>query len=512
MTPSVHMDTHEADSVLEILAADGSAEWRLEPDVQVEYPIVIRNQTLENHEVEISILDAVDWAVVRPERLSLRSGKEVTTRVVLAKGRDAHAPAGHHKLTLELADFEGTKLGQLAASVMILPYYQLQMMLRVRGPLLRRGAAEGFVLHCTVVNQGNVECTVRPEGEPDASIVLSAPSVRVPFGGDVSFDIEAWWATNPLQSYPTAIRAHAEYPGGQVTAEIPWADVVAQLGPIIPPLAEAEEFPDVLRLSPEPQLDQAEMEEPTPTVAVAGPARVAPAPPTPIVVEIAPPRAMKYTYGRRINPWWPPAERFGGRWRVKPLPIAAFAIVAALFAIARLDMSQVNNPSLPSPRILISTVFRPRAKPAVVGGRIVRSRTSAHAPVPAVHHHANPTARYHHATPKRPVTTPVGTSATEQRAVPYPETVAAQHVKGVVWQGDVTHVSADNIKVIDAAGDVRSFIVSQNFKSVFTADGASALPMSAVHPGTTVRVFYSYIFGLRHPNAIFVLSESRQTR
>jgi hypothetical protein len=96
----------------------------------------------------------------------------------------------------------------------------------------------------------------------------------------------------------------------------------------------------------------------------------------------------------------------------------------------------------------------------------------------------------------------------ERPAAPNSEPVsAAKHVKGVVWQGDVVHVSADNIKIADPSGNVRSFIVSQGFKSVFSADGTAALSMNAVRPGTEVRVFYSYVFGFRHPNAIFVLRE-----
>ncbi|GEM_PF-1847103 len=514
------MKSDEADSVLEIVQADEVAEWRLEPNVAVEYPIVVRNQTSESHEVEISIIDAVDWAVVKPERFSLRSGKEATAKLVLAKGTEARAQAGQHNLTLELHDFEGTSLGQLAANVWVVPFYALDMTVRVRGPLLRRGIAEGFVLHCTVVNRGNAEVTIHPEGESQAAIELSAPTVRVPYGGDVSFDIEAWWASNPMRLYPESVSVKAEFPGGQVSSEIPWSDVEAQLGTLIPPLVETEEFPEVLRLRPdeeqEPAFSRLETTPKSETLEAAPARPETPEPPT-IVVQIAPPRSMKYTYGRRVNPWWPPAERFGGRWRVKPLPIAALVLVAGLVAMGRFGAFHQASASAPDPRVFIATFFDP-SKRDVSAHAAARKAATAKPVRQSASHHAQlirqeKTSRTTH--PSAGKSAPAIVKATPPQTLafaPKPQPNIKQ-AHGAVWEGAVVHVSAGNVKVRRAAdGAVRSFIVSQNFKSVFSSDGTFARPMSDVRAGTQVRIFYSYVLGFRHPNAIFVLSEPSTAR
>lgn len=84
----------------------------------------------------------------------------------------------------------------------------------------------------------------------------------------------------------------------------------------------------------------------------------------------------------------------------------------------------------------------------------------------------------------------------------------SRHVlpKGATWEGPVVHISSTNIKVYSLKEHAaRSFIVSPSFKSVFSADGAVPYPMSYVQPGAIVRVFYSYVLGVRHPNAIFII-------
>lgn len=37
-------------------------------------------------------------------------------------------------------------------------------------------------------------------------------------------------------------------------------------------------------------------------------------------------QTLRYTFGRRINPWWPLVEVFGGRWQVKWRPILLFVL------------------------------------------------------------------------------------------------------------------------------------------------------------------------------------------
>ena len=128
----------------------------------------------------------------------------------------------------------------------IVPYYRLDMSIRVRGPLLRRSLVEGFVLHCKIVNRGNTECAVQPQSDDDSCIILTSPTVRIPVRGEVSFDIEARWQSNPMRSYPAAVKVRTRYPHGEVVAEMPWDDVVASLGSLIPPLQEDEGFPKII--------------------------------------------------------------------------------------------------------------------------------------------------------------------------------------------------------------------------------------------------------------------------
>ncbi len=383
------MESHEQDAVLEILQAGNNSEWHVLPEKPAEYPIVIRNGTSESHDIEISVVDPADWATVTPSRLELRPGREATTQLVFAAGVETNAPAGESRLTLELHDFEGTCLGQLVASVYIVAYYRLDMSIRVRGPLLRRSIAEGFVLNCKVVNRGNAECAVQPRSEDDSCIALTSPTVRIPARGEVSFDIEARWRSNPMQAYPSAVKVRARYPHGEVVAEVPWDDVVASLGSMVPPLQEDEGFPKIMRLELVTQRDTT-LEPMTAKSddlerGLAPEAHLDPAPrsasgsqsetsPTPMRVQITPPGGMKYTYGRRVHPWWPPAERFGGRWRVKALPIVALALICGgLFTAAKFE----------SLRALIQTTKAGHTNSFVVHShRSVRVFASHHVVVP----------------------------------------------------------------------------------------------------------------------------------
>ena len=224
-------------------------------------------------------------------------------------------------------------------------------------------------------------------------------------------------------------------------------------------------------------------------------------------VQIAPLRPMKYTYGMRVNPWWPPAERFGGRWRFKPLPIAAVALAISLVAMARFGAFDSARSIALNPDISIHTLFNERhevsqTRHSAVPTKLDKSQRSKHAlrrPVVA-------SGTSSENVPPQPQRSGGVSRGEALPAVAMEPAQAKKEAKGEVWEGDVVHVSAGNIKVIDSADDVRSFIVSQDFKSVFSADGTAARNMSDVVPGTQVRVFYSYVFGFRHPNAIFILS------
>lgn len=352
---SESMERLDPDTVLEIAPADGNIEWHVRPERPTEYPIVIRNGTSESHDIEINVVEAIDWATITPARLGLRPGREATAQLVLAAGAETSTAAGEYPLTLELHDFEGTRLGQFTTSVYVVPYYRLEMSVRVRGPLLRRGLAEGFVLNCTVINCGNAECAVQPQSVDESAITLTSPTVRIPVGGNLSFDIEARWRSNTMQSYPATIRICTRYPRGEVVAEVPWADVVASLGSMMPPLVEEEGFPEIVDLKAATQEAPTEVEPMTPTTdgppgrkrsewppADANPSAnensESDTSPSPLRVQIKPSREVRYTYGLRVNPWWPPAECFGGRWRLKAMPILTVVLIAGgLLAAAKFE-------------------------------------------------------------------------------------------------------------------------------------------------------------------------------
>ncbi len=392
------MESQERDVVLEILQAGDSSAWQLLPDKPAGYPIVIRNGTSESHDVEINVVDRIDWATVNPARLALRPGREATTQLLLAAGTETSAPAGEYPLTLELHDFEGTCLGQLSASVYIVPYYRLEMSIRVRGPLLRRSLVEGFVLHCKIVNRGNAECAVQPQSDDDSCIILTSPTVRIPVRGEVSFDIEARWQSNPMRSYPAAVRVRTRYPHGEVVAEMPWDDVVASLGSLIPPLQEDEGFPEIITLKSiarhDPTLFEPMMLESESPQRALLPAEPPVNPPprtdlpfhsdsssTPMRVEISPTRRMKYTYGRRLNPWWPPAECFGGRWRVKALPIVAVALICCgLFVATRLEGERTRVQTTAASRTNAFAVHARRPARVFASHRVVARRTHGEPP------------------------------------------------------------------------------------------------------------------------------------
>lgn len=511
----------QSDPVLEILDAGKRAEWHVTPGERIEYPIHIRNGTVDTHDIEISIADALEWASLSPARITLGPGQEATAALVLTVPADTHVSAGMHTVVLMLHDFEGTSFGQLVGSVNVSPRYQIDMTLTVRSPLLRREIAEGFLLRCVLVNRGNVECVVQPQGDQSSGLSFQSPTVRVPVGGNVSFDIEVRWQ-DPMREYPASIVVNAKYPEGEAIASVPWDDVVSNLGSLVPPLLEDEDFPNILAWQatdakvasgPGSTADRTAGE----MVAGVDPPELEPepslTPASPVHLQISGP--VKYTYGRRINPWWPPAERFGGRWRVKALPLGFLALVIGLgifFTSYRGSISEMSAGHLGLIKHTAPRAVAPKRTALARTPHVASRSTASHGIVsPLRRSTPRPTKLVTSSAHRNSVVaqaTPLRAALNETHPIVLPGATARkpQIPKGDVWEGTVIHISAGNVKVYSpGAKSARSFIVSQNFKSVFSPDGVTSYPMNDIRPGMTVRVFYSYVFGVRHPNAIFIL-------
>ncbi len=502
---------NEFDSVLEILDGGSRAEWLVIPGTPADLPISIRNGTQESHDIEVTIADPIDWARVAPARIALGPGDEAKTTLMVTIPADAQVAAGEHNVTLELHDFEGTCFGQLISSVNIQPVYRLELAAQVGEPLIRRNIVEGFTLHCTLVNHGNSECAVELREDSGACVSLRAPPVRVPMGGQISFDVEARWTSAALSAYPVTIGVRAVYPNGEARANVPWDDILKCLGSYIPPLRQEDEFPEILPWRSTPlQVDA------IPSIATPGEvneahtATILDVPShAPIRVQINGPSPYKSAYGRRINPWWPPTERLGRRWRVKMLPlVAAFLLIAT---VGLLNFVRPAETSSLTPFTNLASAFHlPRQSTLLRKPRSIVAITRANTRV--VRHAKSPAPDADGALPRLPSLPQVALTPSISQPHPTHASPPRQVInpKGSAWQGPVVHVSTTNIKVYSTvARAVRSFIVSPGFKSVYSDDGSHTYPMSDVRVGAIVRVFYSYTFGIRHPNSIFIVHQAR---
>jgi hypothetical protein len=514
---------NDTDSVLEILDPGSCAGWLVAPGKHAEYPISIRNGTQDSHDIEVIVADPIDWVRVNPSRVALMPGSEALTTLTVAIPSDAQVAAGEHHITLELHDFEGTCFGQLVSSVNVEPIFRLEMSVAVRDPLVHREVVEGFILHCTLVNHGNSECAVETCGDGGGCIILHAPAVRVPMGGEVSFDIEARWTSNALPAYPATIVVRVVSPLGEARADVAWEDIARCLGPYVPPLQQEEEFPDII---PRPSnrvhtADQArrgaQAQEPSAGVSLerAGapdgtsstntPSEQASQWRAPIRVQINGPSPFRSAYGRRINPWWPPAERLGARWRIKAAPFAV-AFVTVAVAVGVILGFAGHKTTQVTPMISVASLF-----PVSLQRQYDRPPHSIVAiSQPSGARKATQTGSHLSDLPRLPSGPPNGLRvASGAQSGSQAHRGASQHIttpKGSLWQGPVLHVSASNIKVYGTADKVeRSFIVMSGFKNVYTRDGMHPSSMNAVRVGAVVRVFYSYTFGIRHPNAIFII-------
>ena len=320
------------DAALEILDGGTDAGWRVAPGSRAEYPVFIRNGTDDWHDINVGIADPVDWVSIKPARLSLAPRAEARTTITFSVPQGASIAAGDHQLRIELHDFEGTRFGQIVSCVNILPAYDIEMLLSLRGPLMRRGMVDGVVVRCRLINRGNGECSLLFRADPHAYLHFQTPVVHVPAGGDVAFDIEAQWTTEALPSYPSSFTIYGTHQGGEASAAVAWSEIAACLGTALPPLATPEDFPTILprserSMEPAPEAKRATSELP------AGDACAQPAPahhPSAVRVQINSIPSGRVVHGRRLHPWWPPVERFAGRPVVKLRPAAVALAVAGL--------------------------------------------------------------------------------------------------------------------------------------------------------------------------------------
>jgi len=501
---------HDVDPVLEILDAGSGHEWSVTPGQPAQYPICIRNGTSETHDVDVSVAGPIDWAQLAPSRMMLPPGAEALTQLTLTIQPDAAVAAGKHDITLELLDFEGTCFGQLVGQVNVRARQEVHLSAVTRGPLIRRELIEGFIVHCTLVNRGNCECVVQLQGDGGDYLVMSTPTITVPMGAEVTFDIEGHWTPGPIRAYPTLICIRATHAQGEARAEIAWNDVAECLRPFVPALESEEEFPEVVAWAPR-------VDEPTPAPDEKAPVEIsdssspsAEIPPqftsqraAPMRVQIRDAQAH-HDAGRPSTFRWSPVDPRSGKWRAEVwLLLTAFALTCSLAVVTlRSGSGPAPTPFVRLPTT-ISGLFSPRKHPGPLP--IMSVGRNAHMGKPARRNIAQQHAavavlgqsQYHAVMP----------------APALPTLLYHAQPKGAAWEGTVVHISASNIKVYGLKEHAtRSFIVSPGFKSVFSADGTVSYPMSYVQPGAVVRVFYSYVLGFRHPNAIFVINPSPHPR
>ncbi|MBV8081755.1 MAG: hypothetical protein JO293_03585 [Candidatus Eremiobacteraeota bacterium] len=81
-----------------------------------------------------------------------------------------------------------------------------------------------------------------------------------------------------------------------------------------------------------------------------------------------------------------------------------------------------------------------------------------------------------------------------------------QAMTNAYWTGHITHVSTQNLKVANKAGDELSFLLVPKFKNIWSEDGKTTYQMSYLKPGMKVQVTYDQkALGARHADKIVVL-------
>jgi hypothetical protein len=378
-------------SLFEFSEPGGDKRWFATPGKQTTFPLEIRNETSEGHDVAVIVEEPPNWAWSEPQRVSLPPGDSTTVAIVFSPQRETMVAAGVHQAAIRLRDLEGVIFAECVRTFEVEERQELAMTVSLRGPLMSFGMAEGFVLHCTLENKGNVDVTVTPVGDPHPTLSFSNRTASVPFQGQVSFDIEVRWNASRRTNHPDAVVLRARYRDGEAAASIEWSRIAEALEPFMPIYSIPEGEDELLSLSwlPQPGEDVLERklpdlvpeEPPQQEPATASAAVTSPAAPqvasTPLVQpagtppEIAAARRKALTPAKRISPWWPVIQYISGRWRVKPLPILMMIIAVEGFVIG---MTQAQRDYYASPELrsrvpVIARAFRAssHAASALVG-------------------------------------------------------------------------------------------------------------------------------------------------
>src|SRR5579864_7584418 len=244
-------------ALFEFSEPDGDKKWVAKPGRQTAFPLSIRNQTGEGHDVVVCVEEPANWAWAMPQRISLDPGDAARVNIVFSPSRETTVAAGEHRAAIRLRDLEGVIFAECTHSFDVEERQELAMTVTLRGPLMTFGQAEGFVLHCSLANRGNVDVTVTPAGDPHPSLHFSKRTVSVPFQGEVSFDIEVRWNASQRSNHPETVILRAPYRDGEASASIEWRYIAEALEPFMPIYSTAEEEDELLSLSwlPKPDKD-----------------------------------------------------------------------------------------------------------------------------------------------------------------------------------------------------------------------------------------------------------------
>ncbi|MDQ6781619.1 MAG: hypothetical protein M3Z37_10775 [Candidatus Eremiobacteraeota bacterium] len=400
-------------SLFEFSEPEGAERWVAKPGRQTAFPLSIRNETQEGQDVAVCVEEPTDWAWATPQRISLDPGDLATVSIIFSPNRETTIAAGEHRAAIRIRDLEGVIFAECTRTFEVEERQELAMAVTLRGPLMSFGLAEGFVLHCNLVNRGNVDVSVTPVGDPHASLTFSRRTVQVPFQGEVSFDIEVRWNASQRANHPDIVTLRVPYRDGEASAAIEWRYIADALDPFMPIYSTPQEDDELISLSwmqqPETHVERRMRHSPldgdgarqfpavrdeggsvvasadaapdrTTSGAIEQPAaahaNAAPAADRATWQRPAPfffpgkSRPIQYTYGRRLNPWWPIVQKSAGRWRIKPLPLLLFVIAAEGMVIG---MQQSQHDAFESaaggkiPPITRALRFIPNTAEAIVG-------------------------------------------------------------------------------------------------------------------------------------------------
>ncbi|MDQ6824798.1 MAG: hypothetical protein M3007_04965, partial [Candidatus Eremiobacteraeota bacterium] len=83
-------------SLFEFSEPDNSQKWVAKPGRQTAFPLSIRNETGEGHDVAVCVEEPANWAWALPQRISLDPGVLTTVSIVFFPSRETTVAAGEH--------------------------------------------------------------------------------------------------------------------------------------------------------------------------------------------------------------------------------------------------------------------------------------------------------------------------------------------------------------------------------------------------------------------------------